>query len=92
MSYYFNVPVTDLIMERVAPTLLLVVTALVMAIFIGTLFGVIAAQNPNGIFSHFVTVLALVGFSAPVFWTAFLLIILFVAMLEICRSRGSPTP
>ena len=92
MSYYFNVPVTDLIMERVAPTLLLVVTALVMAIFIGTLFGVIAAQNPNGIFSHFVTILALVGFSAPVFWTAFLLIILFVAMLEILPLSGLADP
>ena len=91
-SYYFNVPVTDLIMERVAPTLLLVVTALVMAIFIGTLFGVIAAQNPNGIFSHFVTILALVGFSAPVFWTAFLLIILFVAMLEILPLSGLAGP
>ena len=66
-SYYFNIPVTDLILERVGPTLLLVVTALILAIFVGTLFGVIAAQRPNGIFSHFVTVLALIGFSAPVF-------------------------
>ncbi|MCP5373692.1 MAG: ABC transporter permease [Hyphomicrobiales bacterium] len=91
-SYYFNEPVINLILERVGPTLLLVVTALVMAILIGTLFGVIASKKPNGLFSHFVTVLALVGFSAPVFWTAFLLIVLFVAMLEIMPLSGLADP
>ena len=91
-SFYFNVPVIDLILERLMPTLILVVTALLVAIFVGTLFGVIASQAPNGIFSHFVTVLALVGFSAPVFWTAFLLIILFVAMLEIMPLSGLVDP
>lgn len=91
-SYYFNIPVTDLILERVGPTLLLVVTALILAIFVGTLFGVIAAQRPNGIFSHFVTVLALIGFSAPVFWTAFLLIIFFVATWELLPLSGLADP
>ena len=91
-SYYFNLPVTELILGRVAPTLLLVVTALVLAILIGTLFGVIASRKPNKLFSHFVTVLALVGFSAPVFWTAFLLIVLFVAMLEIMPLSGLVDP
>jgi peptide/nickel transport system permease protein len=92
MSYYFNEPVTGLILERVGPTLLLVVTALVLAILVGTLFGVIASKKPNGLFSHFVTVLALVGFSAPVFWTAFLLIVLFVGMLEIMPLSGLANP
>lgn len=91
-SFYFNVPVTDLILDRVGPTLLLVTTALLSAIFIGTLFGVIAAQRPNGLFSHFVTILALVGFAAPVFWTAFMLIVLFVAMLEIMPLSGFVDP
>jgi peptide/nickel transport system permease protein len=92
MSYYFNQPVTGLILERVGPTLLLVVTALVLAVFIGTLFGVIASKKPNGLFSHFVTVLALVGFSAPVFWTASLLIVLFVGMIEIMPLSGLANP
>ena len=92
MSYYFNQPVIDLIIERVGPTLLLVVTALLLAIFVGTLFGVIASKKPNGLFSHFVTILALVGFSAPVFWTAFLLIVLFVGILEIMPLSGLADP
>jgi peptide/nickel transport system permease protein len=92
MSYYFNQPVADLILERVGPTLLLVVTSLLLAIFVGTLFGVIASKKPNGLFSHFVTILALVGFSAPVFWTAFLLIVLFVGILEIMPLSGLVNP
>lgn len=91
-SYYFNVPVTELILNRVGPTLLLVTTALLVAILVGTLLGVVAAQNPNGIFSHLVTILALVGFSAPVFWTAFMLIVLFVSILGILPLTGMVQP
>ena len=91
-SYYFNIPVTDLIAGRLGPTILLVTTALLTAIFIGTLLGVIAAQNPNGWFSHLVTVLALIGFSAPVFWTAFMLIVLFVSILELLPLTGMVEP
>lgn len=91
-SFYFNVPVTDLILERVGPTLLLVTTSLLIAIVVGTLLGVIAAQNPNGLFSYLVTILALVGFSAPVFWTAFILIVLFVSILGILPLTGMVSP
>ena len=38
------------------------------------------------------TVLALIGFSAPVFWTAFLLIILFVATWELLPLSGLADP
>ena len=92
ISYYFNVPVTELIFDRLGPTLLLVTTSLLLAIIIGTLLGVIAAQKPNGLFSHFVTVIALVGFSAPVFWTAFMLVVLFVSMLEWLPLTGMVEP
>ena len=69
-------------------SLLLVTTALLTAIVIGTLLGVIAAQNPNGWFSHFVTVLALVGYSMPVFWTGLLLVILFASVWKILPVAG----
>ncbi|GIT70577.1 MAG: hypothetical protein Ct9H300mP28_03910 [Pseudomonadota bacterium] len=68
-SFYYNTSVTDLILERLPATLLLVISAQLLAITIGVVLGVIAARNPQGITSHFVTVLALVGYSAPVFWT-----------------------
>ena len=76
-SFYYNISVTDLILERLPATLLLVISAQLLAIFVGVVLGVIAARNPQGITSHFVTVLALIGYSAPVFWTGIMLIILF---------------
>ena len=76
-SFFYNQPVTDLILERLPATLLLVITAQVLALFIGVMLGVFSARKPNGILSHFVTFLALFGYSAPVFWTGILLLIGF---------------
>jgi peptide/nickel transport system permease protein len=42
-----------------------------------------AARKPTGMTSHFVTVLSLVGYAAPVFWTGIMLIILFAVIVPI---------
>lgn len=87
-SYFFQTPVTELVLERLAATLLLVVSAQVLAIVIGTVLGVIAARKPNGATSHAVTLLALFGYSAPVFWTGIMLIILFCSIVPIFPVGG----
>ena len=76
-SFFYNTPVTELILQRLPATLLLVFTAQVLALIIGVMHGVISARRPNGLTSHFVTLLALFGYSAPVFWTGILLLIGF---------------
>lgn len=76
-SFYYNQPVTQLILQRLPATLLLVFTAQLLALLVGVVLGVISARRPNGILSHFVTFLALFGYSAPVFWTGILLLIAF---------------
>ena len=87
-SFYFDGPVTGLILERLGATLLLVVTALVLAILLGTFLGVVAAQRPHGWLSHLVTVLALVGYSAPVFWTGIMLLIGFASLIPLFPVSG----
>ena len=87
-SYFFQVPVTELILERLPATLLLVVCAQVLAIMIGTVLGIVAAQRPNGATSHAVTLLALFGYSAPVFWTGIMMIILFCSIFPIFPVGG----
>lgn len=81
-SFFYNQPVTDLILERLPATLLLVVTAQIAALLIGVVLGVISARRPNGVASHFVTFLALFGYSAPVFWTGILLLIAFSLKIQ----------
>ena len=82
-SFYYNQPVTTLILEKLPATLLLIISAQVVSISVGVVFGVIAARNPNGLASHFVTILSLVGYAAPVFWTGIMLIILFASMIPL---------
>jgi len=90
-SYTFNEPVTQIILHRLPATVLLVVSALVIALFFGTLLGVMAAQKPDSMFSHFVTVFSLTSFSAPVFWTGIMLLILFSYYIPIFPSFGMST-
>jgi len=81
-SYFYQMPVTDLILQRVPATLLLVFTAQILALLIGVMLGVISARKPNGILSHFVTFFALFGYAAPVFWTGILLLIGFSLKIQ----------
>ncbi|MEM6987220.1 MAG: ABC transporter permease [Pseudomonadota bacterium] len=81
-SFFYNQPVTQLILERLPATLLLVISAQMLALIVGVLLGVISARKPNGITSHIVTFIALFGYSAPVFWTGILLLIGFSLQIQ----------
>ena len=87
-SYFFNLPVAGLIAERVPATLLLVLSAVLAAFFIGTTLGVLSARKPNGLLSQAITVLSLVGFAAPVFWTGIMLVIVFASVWPIFPVSG----
>ncbi len=76
-----NRPVTEMIGERLWPTVLLSITALSFAILVGTFVGTLAARKPESGFSHATTVFALVGFAMPAFWTGYLLLIVFSVKL-----------
>lgn len=87
-SYYYDQPVVSLIMDRIGPTLLLVITALSSATVIGTLLGVFSAQRRSSWLSHLVTILSLAGFSAPVFWVGIMLILLFSVAIPLLPIAG----
>lgn len=87
-SFFYNQPVTTLIFEKLPATLLLVITSQILALTIGVLLGVFSARNPKGFSSHFVTLFALFGYSAPVFWTGILLLIAFSLKIPILPVAG----
>lgn len=87
-SYFFNQSVTSLILQRLWPTVLLVGTALAFAVTAGTMVGVATARRPESPLSHGATVLALVGFSMPVFWTGIMLVILFASAWKLLPVQG----
>ena len=87
-SYFFNLPVTSMILERVPATLLLVLSAVMLAFLVGTALGVLSSRKPNGMLSQFITVLSMVGFAAPVFWVGIMLVILFASLIPILPVAG----
>eukprot|EP01030_Chromulinospumella_sphaerica_P004380 gene4380-4286_t len=88
MSYTYNKPVSSLIAERIGPTILLVLTALLVAIAVGTLLGVFASLKPKSFSSAVVTVFSLAGLAMPVFWTGILLVILFGKVWPVMPISG----
>jgi len=87
-SFFFDRPVTELIFEKLGPTIILVVSSLVLAILFGTFLGVFAARRPSGLLSQVITVLALLGYALPVFWTGIMLIILLASVIPIFPVSG----
>lgn len=91
-SIYFNAPVAGLILERVPPTILLVGASLAVAATVGSLLGTLAAQKPNGLLSHAISILSLIGFSAPVFWTGIILLLVLASWFPIFPVQGMTDP
>ena len=87
-SFFYNEPVTELILQRLPATLLLVISAQLLALVVGVVLGVFSARKPNGALSHLVTFLALFGYSAPVFWTGLLLLVGFSLLIPIFPVAG----
>ena len=87
-SYFFNLPVSGLIAERVPATLALVLTSVLAAFLIGTTLGVLSSRRPNGWLSQTINVLSLVGFAAPVFWLGMLLVILLASVFPVFPVSG----
>ena len=80
-SIFLRKPVTDAILDRVEPTLLLTVSAIVIAIVIGVPAGVIAARYHNTTTDQVLMVLALLGVSIPNFLLGLLFILFFSVWL-----------
>jgi peptide/nickel transport system permease protein len=82
-SFYYNSPVVDLVLDRMGATVILILAATILALFVGTFMGVMAARKPEGLLSNFLTVFSLFGYAAPAFWTGMMLIILFALIVPI---------
>ena len=87
-SLYFDTPVLDLVLARLGPTLLLAVTALLAATFLGSVLGTQAARQPHGTFDNLAGLFAIAAWSTPVFWTGIVLIFAFSSALPLFPLSG----
>ena len=87
-SFYFNQPVTDLILQRLPATLLLVLTSLALSSGIGAVLGILTARRPKSLLSQAISFVAVAGYSAPVFWTGLMLLVLFASVWRVLPVSG----
>ena len=90
-SYKHNRPVIDLIAERLPATLLLTMTAFVLALIFGVGFGVLAARHVGGWQDTVITIVALLFFALPLFWVGLMAILLFSVWLGWLPAFGMST-
>jgi peptide/nickel transport system permease protein len=88
VSMFSNVPVSELILQRLEPTLSLALLSITFAVVIAVAAGVIAAWKAGGAIDRFVMGFAVFGFSVPVFVVGYLMIFLFAIELRWLPVQG----
>lgn len=76
-SRLFARPVTEVLVQPLLNTLLLMSSSLVLAVLVAVPLGTLAALRPRGVVDGAVNLMAFIGISLPTFWLGLLLIILF---------------
>lgn len=81
VSYVTKRPVIKEILNVFPNTVLLACSAIVIAMILGVILGIISAVKQYSLIDNFVMAFALIGTSAPIFWIGILMILFFSVKL-----------
>lgn len=87
-SFVYDVPVLDLILERLPATIEITVLALIIGVSIGIAMGVYSGLRRKTVAAKGISFITTVGYSTPNFWQALLLIMLFSVWLQWLPTSG----
>ncbi|MBP6851244.1 MAG: ABC transporter permease [Rhodoferax sp.] len=79
VSMFSNIPVTELMAQRMGPTVSLAFTTMLVAVVIAITLGVLAAWKAGSLLDRAVMGLAVTGFSVPVFVVGYIMVY-FIAL------------
>ena len=88
VSIFSNLPVSQLILQRVEPTLSLALTTLIFAIVVAIPLGILAAWKAGSWVDRTVMAFSVLGFSTPVFVLGYALIYIFALQLSLFPVQG----
>ncbi len=87
-SILYKMPVLQLIAERLAPTLLLILGSVLLALALAIPLASIAAVKRGRFADHAIRLFSTAGLGFPPFWLAIMLIILFSVKLDLFPVAG----
>ena len=87
-TFFGGRPVLHVILERVPATLILMGSALSIAILLGTAIGMLGAVKRYSLFDYLATTGALFALSFPTFWFGLMAIYVFAVRLRLLPSGG----
>ncbi|MCA0401040.1 MAG: ABC transporter permease [Proteobacteria bacterium] len=87
-SVYSGKPVTELIMQRIEPTLVLGLTTILLTILIAIPLGAYAAWRVNTFVDRLAMGFAVIGFSVPVFVIGYVLLYVFAVKWRLFPVQG----
>ena len=88
ISHLQQLPVIDLILDRLPATLILMISAIFIAVVAGIGLGVAAARREGTVADNAISVSALIVYATPSFWLGLMLIVLFSIKLDVLPSGG----
>ena len=91
-SIFSGRPVSQLILQRVEPTLALSTTTILLSVVVAIPLGIVAAWRAGSWIDRTMMGFAVLGFSVPVFVFAYLLIMVFAAQLKLVPVMGYVSP
>lgn len=90
-SYRSKRPVMDEILARYPTTLKLTFGSIALGIVVGVIVGIISAVRQYSLLDKIGTFISLFGVSAPSFWIAMMLVLVFSVKLNLLPATGSHT-
>lgn len=88
-SYRFRESAMTIILDRFPATVVLALTATVLALTVGLLLGILAGRAPGRLADRVISGITLVMQAIPPFWSGIMLILLMALTLRLLPSAGS---
>ena len=87
-SFRHDMPVAKLVFDRFIPTLLLMVSTILIAVGFGIVLGLVAASGLNTWRDNVISIFALITYATPLFWIGLMMIVVFSLKLRWFPTSG----
>lgn len=92
VSVIYNRPVKDMILEKMGPTVLLVLSSAIISLILGTAMGISAARRERSLLDVIFSSVNYILNSMPSFWLGLMLVIIFSTKLNLLPTFGMTDP